>query len=128
MEKYESEIVEATREYSKREGLKMKQMTDVLSINDLMENDKLLIEGVRAGFKLHVKNEKAENTEYDIYLLETMDGQIYKTGSDSLWRNLVEILNEFADEISAGEKIDILCYKRPSKNIQSGKFITCGLA
>lgn len=128
MNKYESTIVEATREISKREALKMKQMTDVLSINDLMENDKLLIEGVRAGFKLHVLNEKAENPEYDVYIIETMEGQLYKTGSDSLWRNLKEILEDFREEIEAGERIDILCYKRPSKNIQSGKFITCGLA
>lgn len=125
MKDYSANITYSTKELTKKQRIRIQQMGAVISINDIMDNDKLMIDNCVALYAIDVHNEKADNKDYTLYVVEDAEGNLYKTGSESFFRNAKDIFEDFLDEIEAGESISLLCYKSSSKNVPGGKFITC---
>lgn len=125
MKDYSANVTYSTKELNKKQKIRIQQMGDVISINDIMENDKLMLDNCVALYAIDVHNEKADNKDYTVYVVEDAEGNLYKTGSESFFRNAQDIFEDFEDELEAGESISLLCYKSSSKNVPGGKFITC---
>lgn len=124
---YKATITESALPISKREAIRIKQMTECINIIDELKDGKLIIEGVKNLHLVHVENDKSDSKEYDVVLVETFNGPMYKTGSASFYSNAKDIVTELIDEISAGEVVSIIAYKEASKNVSGGSFITCGI-
>ena len=83
------------------------------------------------GFVIvEVHNEKSDNKDYTKTVLVADDGTLYVTGSDSFTREFVNIVDVLKDDFTDAGTIplyEIDVYKRPSKNYNGKKFLTCGV-
>lgn len=78
-----------------------------------------------------VHNEKSDNKDYTKMVLVAEDGSLYVTGSDSFMREFEYIVDVLKDDfIDAGIEpvYEINIFKRPSKNFNGKKFLTCTVA
>ena len=103
----------------------MIQLDDVVS-----ETGESYPVNVKGFVTIDVHNEKSDNKDYTKMVLVAEDGTLYVTGSDSFMRefeNIVDVLHD--DFIDAGTEpiYEINIFKRPSKNFNGKKFLTCGV-
>lgn len=114
---------------SKKELIKLKDQTDSLSIDSLMEGNGdtgMLIE-VEKWLVLDIHNENSENKDYQVLQIVDTDGTTYKSGSASLINALVDIWDELFDG-EEEEPTAIRVISKPSKKFQGKSFYTCVLA
>lgn len=120
MEGYSVKIIEASKELTPLERVRLKDTSDCKQL-DSIEPDQELIISVKSFAVLEIHNEKSDNKDYNNYIIESSDGEKYVTGSESFWTTFKDIYNELADVEGWGLKI----YKMPSKNYNNKYFITC---
>lgn len=119
---YRVKIESSFFDIDKYDSLRIKQEQGVLRLKDVASTGECVIEGIANIHVLQVHNEMAENTDYTLYVLETHETS-YSTSSESFYTSVLEVFETFAEEIEAGEKIDIKVRKQESKN-NEGSFFT----
>lgn len=126
MAEYVAKVVDTIGEFSKKERIRCKQLSDVAQINEMFGNeDTLIMEGITGMATVEVHNEKSANTDYSVYVLRDLEGSLYSTSSDSLATSFKEVAEETLME--GDESVDIKIIRKPSNNKEAngGKFFTC---
>lgn len=128
MEKgYKVEIVESSRDFTVREKLAMKELGNAVGIDmALDETDSLIISPADYAV-LAIHNDKAKgDKDYKKFVVIDTAGTKYVTGSESFFRNFMDIYETMKVE-APEEEYQIECYKRPSKNYSGKNFISCSM-
>ena len=122
---FSTKIVFASRELSKKETVKMKDISDAVKLDSVVTEREPLVIVPESWFELEVHNEKSSNPDYSVYIVLDTEGNKYQTGSDSFWQSFVDIMDEREED---DEPWEIKIYRLPSKNYSGKSFITCSLA
>lgn len=120
---YSVKIKETSRELSLKERIALKDTFDATKLDEACDTEAVIITPV-AYAVLGIHNEKTDNKDYDIYILQDVNGEKFVTGSASFWNSFMNIYNEMAGE---SEEWSIKVYKLDSKNYKGKKFITCSI-
>lgn len=124
---YEVKIVEASREFSAREKIKMKDLTNAFRLDQCIgDKGEPFILTPAAYAVLDITNERSkQDKEYRKYLIIDADGNKYHTGSESFWTSFKNIWDEM---LEAGENdYQIEVYNRESRNYAGKTFMSCSL-
>lgn len=120
---YKSEVVYCEKELTKKEQVMLKDMSDVLSIDELTKENGLLIDVDFMGIiKIHNDRIDSENKEYEKMVFVDKNGDKYASGSESLMRAYTDIAEEMKD---SDETWSIKVIRKESKNYKGGTFLTC---
>ena len=123
MENYKVEIKESSKELTARERISLKDTTNAIKLDEALAEDNVIITPVDYAI-LGIHNEKADDKDYENYIIVDKDGTKYITGSTSFWSSFIEIYEEMKDE---DEEYSILAYRVESKNYKGKYFLTCSI-
>ena len=121
---YSVTIIECSKELSAKERIAFKDTSDALKLDQIISDNEPLIIAPADYAILAVHNEKADNVDYEVYVIVDKDNQKYATGSSNFFNSFKNIFDEMANE---SEDWELKCYKRDSKNYSGKKFITCSI-
>ena len=76
---YMVEIIEASKDLTAREAIKLKDTTDAIKLDDAIEWDGAITLDVDMYAELLVHNSKSEKEEYPLYIVIATDGKKYYT-------------------------------------------------
>lgn len=125
MEGYSTKIVETSKELTKKERIKLKEMNGGESLDMLTMNDNSIEITPDYYAVIEVHNEKSKgDKDYTKYVVVDKDGTVYITGSNSFWESFKNIAEEMGDD---DEDYSIKVFSKPSKNYQGKSFITCSI-
>lgn len=122
MSTFTVEIKEASRELSKRDRVKLKDTGNSIKLDECVDIDSSFVLAPTGYAILAIHNEKAEDKDYEQYLIEAKDGHKYVTGSSSFWETFKSIWDEME-----GEEYEVEVYKVESKNYKGKHFLSCSL-
>lgn len=126
---YSATIVESSKELTPREKVKYKDTQNAISINDFAESakaegGKAIIDNVAGYIILAIHNDKADDKDYENYVILDANGDKYVTGSNSFWNAFKGIWDEMKDETEPwGVQLNLI----PSKNYKGKNVLTCSL-
>lgn len=120
---YSVKVEYSSKQLSARERVAVKDTTNAISLDEATKGGSVIIE-LDYYVKLMVHNEKAEDKDYNKYVIITKAGEKYVTGSESFMTSLEEIVDEMAD---SGEDFQLMAYRMPSKNYKGKEFLTCSI-
>lgn len=123
MENYKVEINESSKVLSARERIRLKDTTNAIKLDEALADGDIIITPVEYAI-LDIHNEKAEDKDYENYIIVDKSGTKYVTGSRSFWNSFAEIYEEMRDE---DEEYSILAYRVESKNYKGKYFLTCSI-
>lgn len=123
---YEVKIREASKDFSKREAIKIKDVSNAVKFDEIAEGSPVVITPA-AYAVLDVHNDKSENKDYPLYIILDKDGNKYVTGSESFWNSFIDIWEEMTDGEDEPEEFEVEVYKKDSKNYKGKKFLTCSI-
>lgn len=123
MENYKVEIKESSKELSARERISLKDTTNAIRLDEALADGTLTITPVDYAI-LGIHNEKADDKDYENYIILDKSGTKYVTGSTSFWSSFIEIYEEMQLE---NEEYSILAYRVESKNYKGKYFLTCSI-
>ena len=123
MEDYKVEIKESSKDLSARERISLKDTTNAIKLDEALAEGDVIITPVDYAI-LSIHNEKAEDKDYENYIIVDKSGTKYVTGSSSFWSSFIEIYEEMKDE---DEEYSILAYRVESKNYKGKYFLTCSI-
>ena len=123
MEGYKVEIIESSKELSAKERISLKDTTNAIKLDEALAEGDVIITPVDYAI-LAIHNEKAEDKDYENYIIVDKSGTKYVTGSSSFWNSFIEIYEEMKDE---DEEYSILAYRVESKNYKGKYFLTCSI-
>lgn len=121
---YYANISASSCPLSVAEKLAYEDTSDMVSLNDA-END-TIIEGITRWVKVDIHNDRTENTDYGIFVIETDDRQYY-TSSPSFEESFRHIWDVVAEDLGdeTAVKVDIKVKKIPSKNYKGKEILSC---
>lgn len=120
--KYEVSIKETSKELSARERIMLKDTGNAVKLDEVASGETPFVITPVMYAVLSVHNEKAENEDYEQYIIVGDDGYKYVTGSSSFWSAFMFIKEEMGEE-----PFSIEVYKKDSKNYKGKKFLTCSI-
>lgn len=120
---YSVEIKYSSKELTARERIQIKDTTDTIKLDEATQLEAVMIEPLWYAV-LSIHNDKAEDADYETYIVVDRNGQRYKTGSQSFWSVFTNIAMELDGD---AEPWMIKVYRMPSKNRAGKDFITCSL-
>lgn len=123
MENYKVEIRESSKELSARERISLKDTTNAIKLDEALAEGNVIITPVDYAI-LGIHNEKADDKDYENYIIVDKSGAKYVTGSSSFWSSFIEIYEEMKGE---DEEYSILAYRVESKNYKGKYFLTCSI-
>lgn len=123
---YKVEIQEASKAFSKRETIKIKDVSNAVKFDEIAEGAPVVITPAAYAVLL-VHNDKSENKDYPLYIILDKDGNKYMTGSESFWNSFIDIWEEMTEGVDEPEEFEIEVYKKDSKNYKGKKFLTCSI-
>lgn len=136
MENYSATVTESFLELTKREKIKFKTAQEKISLSDETKKGAVILSPknlvVVEIHNPHTKERQEDGStkrvekDYKEYLIETQDGLIYSTSSDSLYSSLHDIMSDMLNEDGTLEEFDIKVIEKPSSNF-AGNFLTCQL-
>ena len=127
MNGYEVKIVESSREFSAREKIKMKDLSNAYRLDQCIgdKGESFIISPVDYAI-LNVQNEHSkQDKEYVKYIIIDKDGNKYHTGSESFWTSFMNIWSEMKEAGEDDYQIEV--YTRESRNYAGKTFMTCSL-
>lgn len=119
---YKVTIVDSTRELTKREQVKYKELADAIPLDELSQEIENPIIKVKDLIILDIHNEASENKDYSVCVIVDKDDKIYTTSSTSFIEKAFDIYNDLD-----GEDVDLKIIRKDSKNFKGKQFITCTL-
>lgn len=120
---YSVEVKYASKELTARERIQIKDTTDTTKLDEATQLEAVIID-VDWYAILNIHNDKAEDSEYETYIVVDRNGERFRTGSQSFWSAFTNIATELDNE---EEPWSIKVYRMPSKNRAGKDFITCSL-
>lgn len=124
---YSATIIEASRELTTQEKIKMKDTRDALSL-EAISRDGAVTVNIAGYAVLAIHNEKSDDKDYEQYLLIGANGEKYVTGSSAFFNSFCDIWDDLQDEEMPADGWGIKVYQLPSKNFAGRNFVTCSLA
>lgn len=123
---YVCEIVNSSRDFTKREAIAIKDLQEAISIDKFTEeNGSFTLDAVDyAELQIHNEHTKRDNPDYTQYVIVDKDGTKYVTGSMSFWSAFVDV---FDDLIGDEGVVSFKVFRKPSTNFAGKSFITCTL-
>ena len=120
---YSVVISEASKEFSPKERIMMKDTSDAVRLDMAVKEGAFTINPV-AWAVLDIHNEKADDVDYKNFIVIDADGTKYVTGSNAFWSSFRNIFDEM---FGSDEQWALKIYEVPSKNYKGKSFITCSL-
>lgn len=121
---YTVKITESSKELSAKERIKMKDTSNAVKLDAVLNGEEPLCITPVAYAILSIHNDKADDKDYQQYLVMDESGAKFVTGSKSFWNSFLEIWSEMEGET---EEWMLEIYKKDSKNYSGKKFITCSI-
>lgn len=121
MRNYKSVVSYGTRELTAKERLRVKDANNSVSLDEETKEGAVIID-FRDYFIIDVENEMADNQTYTFYVVEDVNGYLYRTGSEYFASALIDIYSELK-----GEDFSIKVYRKPSKKNKDKSFLTCSV-
>lgn len=124
MEGYKVEIVHSTKDLTVREKIRIKDLSNVIQLDDATQQEGNIVIDFDYYVILKVHNEfSKDDKDYNKYVIVDKSGNKFVTGSESVMTSLEGIVDEMAD---AGETdFEIEVYRKDSKNYTGKQFLTC---
>lgn len=124
MKNYTTSISFTSRELTKKETVRLKDLTDAIALDRATNEGENLVIKPAYSAVLDIHNESARDKDYKKYVIVAEDGIKYVTGSESFWDSYMNIVAEMED---SGEEWALNVYKVPSKNYAGKEFLTCSV-
>lgn len=124
MKGYTTTVTYTSKEISKKESIRLKDLTDAISLDAATEGGESLQIKPVLWAVVAVHNESSREKDYNKYVIEDADGIKYVTGSESFWSSFEDIVQEMD---GVDEEWSLSIYKRPSKNYAGKGFLTCSV-
>lgn len=124
MEGYSVVIEESSKKLSAKERISLKDTSMCVSLDEATSAGEVVLNPVTMWAVLDVHNDRSENPDYRVFLLEGSDGTRYKTGSESFWNSFRNIEREMSSEENP-EPWGIRCVRIASKNYKGKTFLSC---
>lgn len=125
---YKAKVCEASRELTAKEKIMLKDTSNAFSLDEMTQeaqlNNEKVILNIDYYVTIDVHNDKADDKDYQKFILVDKDGKKYYTGSTSFISNFIDIFEELTE---AGEEVTIEIYRKESKNYKGKEFITCSV-
>lgn len=112
-----------SKELTHKERVQITDLTDCVKLDKATQEGPVLID-IDYYAVLDIHNEKADDKDYQNYVVADKNGTRYSTGSKSFFNNLVDICEEMQD---SDETWQVKVYRKPSKNRAGKDFITCSI-
>lgn len=126
MSDYNVTVKECSKELTNRERIKIKDVSNAVKLDDVVNGDSPFIIEPAYYAVLSVHNEKSDNKDYEVYIIVDTSGTKFVTGSASFINSFTDIWCEMIDDES-DEPWQIEVYKKDSKNYKGKQFITCSI-
>jgi hypothetical protein len=124
---FEVKIVESSMELTHKQKVALKDISRAIKLDDACSaGNELQIKPTGYAI-LSVHNDKADNPDYEQYLIIDSSGEKYVTGSESFWRSFIDIWTEMTEDVEESEEWDLIIYKKDSKNYKGKQFLTCSI-
>ena len=123
MKNYTVEIIESSKEFKGKEAIIIKDTSNAESLQELTRDGDFVFKPV-AWAVLKIHNERAENKDYEVFIIIDDDGAMYSTSSVNLFDTLSDIMDEMAD---IDDEWAIRVFQKASKNRAGQKFLTCAV-
>ena len=123
MDNYQVKIRECSKETTARERIMLRDTSNAIRLDEATKEQHLIISPEYYAI-LDVHNERADHTDYSVYIVVDTAGNKYMTSSESFWKSFIDIFDEMAEE---KEPYEIEVYRLESKNYKGKEFITCSL-
>lgn len=108
---------------SNRDRVMLKDTGDAIAIDEALADENSSLEiAVKDYAVLNVHNEKADDKDYNKFIIISASGEKYVTGSPTFFRSFKDIYAEMA-----GEDFSIKVYKKPSTNYKGKFFLSCSI-
>lgn len=108
---------------SNRDRVMLKDTGDAIAIDEALSDENSSLEiAVKDYAVLNVHNEKADDKDYNKFIIISTGGQKYVTGSSTFFRSFKDIYAEMI-----GEDFSIKVYKKPSTNYKGKFFLSCSI-
>lgn len=124
MKGYTTTVTYTSKEISKKESIRLKDLTDAISLDAATEGGESLQIKPVLWAVVAVHDESSREKDYNKYVIEDADGIKYVTGSESFWSSFEDIVEEMD---GVDEEWSLSIYKRPSKNYAGKGFLTCSV-
>jgi len=125
---YKAKVREASRELTAKEKIMLKDTSNAISLDEMTQeaqfNNEKVVLNIDYYVTIDVHNDKADDKDYQQFILVDKDGKKYYTGSTSFINNFIDIFEELTE---AGEEVTIEIYRKESKNYKGKEFITCSV-
>ena len=125
---YKAKVSESSRELTAKEKIMLKDTSNAFSLDEMTQeaqfNNEKLILNIDYYVTVDVHNDKADDKDYQQFILVDKEGKKYYTGSTSFINNFIDIFEELTE---AGEEVTIEIYRKESKNYKGKEFITCSV-
>lgn len=125
---YKAKVCESSRELTAKEKIMLKDTSNAFSLDEMTQeaqfNNEKLILNIDYYVTIDVHNDKADDKDYQQFILVDKEGKKYYTGSTSFINNFIDIFEELTE---AGEEVTIEIYRKESKNYKGKEFITCSV-
>lgn len=124
---YEVKLIESSKALSARDKIRFNNFSAALTLDSLVEDDKdaaHITPVAYAYFEVH--NERAENTDYPMFVIEDSDGNLYKTGSSAFFNRFKDIFDTMKAD-APDEVFSISIIKRPSTRYKGKYILLCQL-
>lgn len=130
MNDYICKITECSKELDIKEKIKVKDLTNAVSIDSAVTDDTPLLITPDFYVVLDVHNERSKDKDYKKYVIFDKAGNKYTTGSESFMTAFLGIYNEMLEAYGSPEDMEefsIEVYRKPSKNYAGKSFLTCSI-
>ena len=130
MKDYTCKIVECSKELSVKEKIKVKDLTNAISIDSVVTDDTPLVISPDFYVVLDVHNERSKDKDYKKYVIFDKAGNKYTTGSDSFMNAFTGIYAEMLEAYGSADNFEdfsIEVYRKPSKNYAGKSFLSCSI-
>lgn len=131
-QEYYVEIIRASHELTKREQLKIKDLSGAVKIHAVVNPDKSLVITPAVWAVIHTHNERAKegnNVDYESIVILDADGNKYFSGSASLAESFIEVWNTMTEGTDPAnpEPFEVEFFKVESNNRAGQYFLKCGI-
>ena len=123
-ENFNVQIIESSRELTKREKLLMSNVSNAVSIDSVVTEECPLVIEPKDYVRLQVHNEKLDDgkKDYEIIIVIDSSGNKYYTGSANAIDDFIDV---YCDMVGEDESYGVEFYKKLSKNYNGKYFIGC---
>lgn len=124
MKGYTATVSYTSKELTKKETVRIKDLTDAISLDAETEDDNKVIIKPAYSAILDIHNENSHDKDYRKFVIVDDVGLKYVTGSEAFWSSYEDIMGEME---GSDEEWSLCVYKVPSKKFAGKGFLTCSV-